>query len=97
MVSLSDRTRQFVVVGAFVIGAAATPVLAFSATPDASMQAGPQRCLAWFGNKDDGNCLSTSNGSGVGFGSPNVGLCNGGVCTGPLVPGNTWNINVPVS
>ena len=35
--------------------------------------AGPA-CLAWFGNKEDGNCLSYSNGSGVSIGSPAIGF-----------------------
>jgi hypothetical protein len=93
--SLSLQARRIVVVGAFAVVAAAAPVLALSAAPAPSAEAAP-KCLAWFGNKEDGNCLSTSNGSGVGFGSPNIGVCNGGICTGPLMPGNSWNINVPV-
>ena len=81
-------------VGAFA-AALAAPVLALSAAPAASVQAGPA-CLAWFGNKEDGNCLSYSNGNGMGFGTPGIGLCGEGVCTGSLFPGNTWNTQIPI-
>lgn len=93
--SLSNQKRRFLVVGAFA-AAVAAPVLALSAAPAASVQAGPA-CLAWFGNKEDGNCLSTSNGNGVAVGTPGAGLCNGGICTSPIFPGNTWNTNIPFS
>ncbi len=58
--------------------------------------AGPPACLAWFGNKEDGNCLSYSNGSPVSVGTPpQVGLNGDGFGvgipfeTGPLLPGTT--------
>ena len=94
MASLSGQKRRFIVVGAFA-AAVAAPVLALSATPAESVQAGPA-CLAWFGNKDDGNCLSYSNGNGVAVGTPGGGLCNGGFCTSPIFPGNSWNTNIPL-
>jgi hypothetical protein len=69
-------------------------------TADTSrVEAGP--CLAWFGNAEDGVCLSYSNGNGVSVGTPEVGIFdNGGgigVNTGPLLPGTTWNSPVPIS
>ena len=91
MAILSDQTRKFVVVGAFMAVAAAAPVVAVSLTPEVSVQAGPA-CLAWFGNKEDGNCLSYSNGNGIGFGTPGASMCGNGFCTSPLLPGNSWNI-----
>lgn len=91
--SLSNQTRKFVAVGAFAVAVAA-PVMALSAAPTASVQAGPA-CLAWFGNKEDGNCLSTSNGNGIAVGTPGAGLCNGGFCTSPIFPGNSWNTSIP--
>ncbi|WP_395311002.1 hypothetical protein V4U86_09515 [Mycobacterium sp. AMU20-3851] len=94
MASLSGQKRRFIVVGAFA-AAVAAPVLALSATPAESVQAGPA-CLAWFGNKDDGNCLSYSNGNGVAVGTPGAGFCNGGFCTSPIFPGNSWNTNIPL-
>ena len=59
--------------------------------------AGPA-CLAWFGNKEDGNCLGYSNGNGINVGTPDVGVYGPnsgvpgggiGVSTGPLLPGQT--------
>ena len=51
-------------------------------------------CLAWFGNKEDGKCLSYSNGNGAYIGTPEVGFGGSenpgiGVSTGPLLPGTT--------
>ena len=54
--------------------------------------AGPN-CLAWFGNKEDGNCMGYSNGTGATVGTPQIGFGFGGggfgVSTGPLLPGTT--------
>ena len=50
--------------------------------------------LAWFGNKDDGKCLSYSNGQPVYAGTPSFNGGNGpdaGWSTGPLLPGTTIN------
>lgn len=86
----TNKTR--VLAGAFAAAAVAVPFYASLTSPDAAPQvtAGPA-CLAWFGNIEDGNCLSYSNGTGVTVGSPNVGIGeNGfGVYTGPLFPGTT--------
>jgi hypothetical protein len=87
------RIRRSVVIGAFAAATVAAPLAAVLSTPSEQvMQAGPA-CLAWFGNKDDGKCLSYSNGNGLSVGSPEVSL-NGrgfGVSTGPLLPGTTIN------
>ena len=89
--------------GAFIAAAVAAPIYAATATSASNPQvsAGPA-CLAWFGNKDDGNCLSYSNGNGVNVGTPSFNYCNQpaatgtgcGVSTGPLLPGST--ISQPV-
>ena len=56
--------------------------------------AGPA-CLAWFGNREDGKCLSYSNGNGVNVGTPSFQIGNPdngnrtGFSTGPLLPGAT--------
>ena len=91
------RTSRLVA-GAFAAAAVAAPIYAATITPAASPQvtAGPA-CLAWFGNKDDGKCLSYSNGNGVNVGTPAFNYCNQpaavssgcGVSTGPLLPGST--------
>ena len=55
--------------GAFVAAAIAAPLYAAIATTDAQVSAAPP-CLAWFGNKDEGKCLSYSNGNGSGREGP---------------------------
>lgn len=85
------RIRRSVAIGAFAAAAVAAPLaVAVSTTPEQVTQAGPA-CLAWFGNKDDGKCLSYSNGSGATVGTPEVAFGNGGlgISTGPLLPGTT--------
>ena len=92
MTLLSTRTRRVVAVGAFalVTGAAAgAPAVLATA---AEVTAAPA-CLAWFGNKEDGKCLSYSNGAPAQVGTPWVGAwgTNGGpgFVTGPLLPGTS--------
>ncbi|BCI54067.1 hypothetical protein NIIDNTM18_33450 [Mycolicibacterium litorale] len=86
------RIRRSVAIGAFAAAAVAAPLAAaLTSAPEQVTQAGPA-CLAWFGNKDDGKCLSYSNGNGVAVGTPEVSLggVNGiGISTGPLLPGTT--------
>ncbi len=86
------RIRRSVAIGAFAAAAVAAPLAAtLTATPEQVTQAGPA-CLAWFGNKDDGKCLSYSNGNGVGVGTPGIAFGGDGglgLTTGPLLPGTT--------
>ncbi|MBX7431524.1 hypothetical protein JDV09_05285 [Mycobacterium sp. Y57] len=84
----NNSTR--LIAGAFAAAAVAVPLYVSLTSTDAQVNAGPP-CLAWFGNKEDGNCLSYSNGSGVTIGSPNVGFGDYGFgfYTGPLLPGTT--------
>lgn len=92
---MNTSARRLVLVGAFAVVAAAAPVLALSAAgPQSSVQAQPA-CLAWFGNKEDGKCLSYSNsggGGGAGFSSPGISVGSNGIQSGPLLPGQTWNV-----
>jgi hypothetical protein len=91
----SEKTRRLIAAGALALAAAAGPALA-AMTTDAprDFQAYPGECLAWFGNKEDGKCLSYSNGQPINAVAPNFSYggndCNG-VCvnTGPLAPGTT--------
>ena len=92
---ISTRTRRFVVVGAFAVAAAAAPAILAAATPQTDITAGPA-CLAWFGNKEDGKCLSYSNGQPAVGGIPPIsigapGSGSPGLSTGPLLPGTTIN------
>jgi len=85
------RIRQLVA-GAFAAAAVAVPLYAAISTDAApELTAGPP-CLAWFGNAEDGKCLSYSNGNGVNVGSPGFyggNSPNSGFYTGPLLPGTT--------
>jgi hypothetical protein len=88
---MSNRTRRLIV-GAFAAAAVAAPLCAATVAVDAPQVSAAPACLAWFGNKEDGKCLSYSNGQPVFVGTP---VCNGGngpdagCSTGPLFPGTT--------
>jgi hypothetical protein len=86
---MTNRTRRLIV-GAFAAAAVAAPLSAAAMTVDAPQVSATPACLAWFGNKEDGKCLSYSNGNGINVGTPQFGL-NGsdgpGINTGPLFPG----------
>lgn len=67
----SKKTRRVIAISAFA-AAAAAPVIAatvVSASEPQNFQATPA-CLAWFGNQEDGHCLSYSNGNGTSIGTP---------------------------
>jgi hypothetical protein len=94
------RNRTRLMAGTFVAAAAvAVPLYAAAVSTDSAQVTAAPACLAWFGNKDDGKCLSYSNGNGVNLQSPNYGYCPGGtprnnrncgVNSGPLAPSQTW-------
>ncbi|MGV0791188.1 DUF7155 family protein [Mycolicibacterium sp. XJ1819] len=92
--STNIRVRRLVAVGALSVAAVAAPLAAWSLTSndaDSGVQAAPA-CLAWFGNKEDGRCLSYSNGYPVVGGTPSFGFGPNGVSgpnfsTGPMLPG----------
>lgn len=92
MTLISTRTRRFVAVCAFAVAAAAAPALVAAQAPSGRTEvtAAPA-CLAWFGNKEDGKCLSYSNGTPAQIGTPWVGVGQNGVVTGPLLPGTSIN------
>ena len=90
---MSNRTRR-VIVGAFAAAAVAAPLYAAAMTVDAPQVSAAPACLAWFGNKEDGKCLSYSNGQPVFVGTPVFNGGNGpdaGWSSGPLLPGTTIN------
>jgi len=94
---MSNRNR--LIAGVFVAAAVAVPLAAAVSTDSSQVTASPA-CLAWFGNKDDGKCLSYSNGQPIFAGTPDWGIYGPnagsnpgggiGVTTGPLLPGQTW-------
>jgi hypothetical protein len=96
----SIRARRLIAVGAFAVAAVAAPVAASMMTTTSGQDtlAGPV-CLAWFGNKEDGKCLSYSNGQPVVGGVPQIsvgapGSGSPGLSTGPLLPGTTINQSI---
>jgi hypothetical protein len=104
MALTNNRARRLIVAGAFAVAAAAAPaVIATAAAPAAN--AAPQ-CLAWFGNKEDGKCLSYSNGQPIYAGTPDFGVYGPnagrnpgggiGISTSPLLPGTTISEGVGV-
>lgn len=95
MAGRANGTR--LIAGAFAAAAVAVPLYVGFTSVDAAPQlsAGPE-CLAWFGNKEDGKCLSYSN-TPIYIGTPNASIGNPdgngsrvGVNTGPLLPGTTF-------
>jgi hypothetical protein len=91
---MSIRAHRFVAAGALGVAAVAAPIaIALVGNTATESVAGPA-CLAWYGNQEDGVCLSYSNGNGVNVGSPGYSggnSPNSGLTTGPILPGHTWN------
>lgn len=92
---MTIRAHRLVAAGALTVAAVAAPIaIALSSADTTQVDAG---CLAWYGSRDDGICLSYSNGNGMNVGTPGVGVGGSnssggfGVSTGPMLPGNSWN------
>jgi hypothetical protein len=86
--------RGFVAAGALAVAAVAAPIAgAFVGAGVDQPMANNGKCLAYFGNQEDGQCLGYSNGQPIvgstpgGLYGPNTGV---GVQTGQLLPGQTW-------
>jgi hypothetical protein len=64
-------TRRVIALSAFA-AAVAGPVIAATtiSASEPQNQAYPGECLAWFGNREDGKCLSYSNGEAISGGTP---------------------------
>ena len=94
MTSTSIKARRLIAAGAFAVAAVAAPfALSALTSSGASEDLAAPACLAWFGNLEDGKCLSYSNGNGVNVGTPEFGLYGpdgAGVSTGPLFPGRIY-------
>ena len=91
----SKKTRRLIALSAFA-AAAAAPVIAattISAPEPQSLQAGPA-CLAWFGNQEDGKCLSYSNGNSTSVGTPWGVYGPNNYQNGGLLPGQTFTRGV---
>ncbi|WP_319437349.1 hypothetical protein [Mycobacterium sp. RTGN5] len=98
MTTANTRARRIAAVGALVVAAAAIPALAELTVSSSSTTTATGTCLAWFGSRGDGQCLSYSNNNvsvgtpQVGIGGPNSGSPGVGISTGPLLPGQTISI-----
>ena len=94
---------RFVAAGALAVAAVAAPIAIALTSSEAVTSVASPPCLAWFGNKDDGVCLSYASQPSVNIGTPdtqfatgNAGNGNGGISisTGPLAPGTTYTSNM---
>jgi hypothetical protein len=96
--SSNIRARRLIAAGAFAVAAVAAPFAASILSSNSASELA--QCLAWFGNKEDGKCLSYSNGNGINVGTPDLGIYGPdagsmpgggiGISTGPLLPGHTY-------
>ena len=90
----SKKTRQVIAISAFAVAAAAGPVIVattISTSAAQNVQAAPGgQCLAWFGNQEDGHCLSYSNGNGTNIGTPWGIYGPNNYQNGGLLPGQTF-------
>jgi hypothetical protein len=101
---MTIRAHRVVAAGALAVAAVAAPIAISLSIGNAAQSVAGPACLAWYGNKEDGVCLSYSNGNGVNLGTPDMGVYGPnsgtmpgggiGVSTGPLLPGQTWNVPV---
>jgi hypothetical protein len=99
---MTNPTR--LIAGAFVAAAVAVPLYAAAVSMDSTEVTASPACLAWYGNKDDGKCLSYSNGQPVNVGTPDMGIYGPnagsmpgggiGISTGPLLPSQTWTVPI---
>jgi hypothetical protein len=97
MTTANTRARRIAAIGALAV--AAVPALAALTDSSTSTTSATGTCLAWVGSRNDGQCISWSNGSPtyigtpqVGLGGPNSGSPGLGITTGPMLPGQTINI-----
>ena len=89
---MASRASRLYVAGALAVAAVAAPAMVALGSTSASRVVADGKCLAWIGNKDDGNCVGHSNGQPVQAGTPwGVWGPTGGISTGPLLPGQSWN------
>ena len=89
----SKKTRRVIAISAFAVAAAAGPVIAattISTSAPENPQAYPGECLAWFGNQEDGKCLSYSNGQPISGGTPWGIYGPNNYQNGGLLPGQTF-------
>lgn len=102
MTTANTRARRIAAFGALAVAAAAVPALAALTDASTSSTSATGTCLAWVGSRNDGQCISYSNGTPAFIGTPQLGVYGPdagsmpgggiGVTTGPLLPGQTISI-----
>lgn len=101
---MTIRAHRLVAAGSLAVAALAAPIaIALTSVDAAGTVAGP-RCLSHVGNIEDGVCAGYSNGNGINVGTPDIGIYGPnagslpgggiGVSTGPLLPGQSWNVPI---
>lgn len=87
--------RRAVVAGGLALAALTVPAVAALSAPAGTVTA-TGNCLAWFGSRDDGQCIGYSNGNPTYIGTPSIGIWGPGygnnipgMSTGPMLPGTT--------
>ena len=101
---MTIRAHRLVAAGSLAVAALAAPIaIALTSADTAGTVAGP-RCLSHVGNIEDGVCAGYSSGNGINVGTPEIGVYGPesgtmrgggiGVSTGPLLPGQTWNVPI---
>lgn len=95
MTSASRSLRRVIAAGGLALAALTVPAIASLAAPDNTTTA-TGNCLAWFGSRDDGQCIGYSNGNPTFIGTPSWGVWGPGygnnipgMSSGPLLPGTT--------
>ena len=97
---MTNRAHRLVAAGALAVAVAAPLALALTSGEATGVQA---QCRAHFGNIEDNICLDgPDTGNSFTIGSPGVGVYGPssgnrprggiGVTTGPLLPGQSWNV-----
>lgn len=89
---MTNGASRLFAAGALAVAALAAPVAVALSSSSAEHSVAAPACLAWFGNKEDGNCMGRSNGQPITGGTPwGVWGPSAGISTGPLLPGQSWN------
>ncbi|BBZ67858.1 hypothetical protein MINS_32870 [Mycolicibacterium insubricum] len=93
---MGTRVGRLVAAAAVLTAVAGSAIAAIPA-PTVSHEAGP-KCLAWIGARGTGKCIgySMSNSGGISAGTPGIGVGNGGVQSGPMLPGTSVSGSIPV-
>jgi hypothetical protein len=90
------RARRFIAAGALAVAAVAAPIASSFVSASAGQLDAGGKCLAWYGNQEDGVCLGYSNGQPIvgatpgGLYGPSNSSGFGSSSAGGLAPGTTF-------